>query len=203
MIRWRFAMLATRWEPWLIAATISLLLVLLHSDGPIATPLQVSALLLGAGTGFAIDDPAAETLASSPTTLRRRHGVRLAAMGIATALAGLVLGLLARPTGVDEAVALVAMTAGLVGLNLGVAGVAGRISGWRHGGLVSSPVVLILIIASSMLPPAWRPLPTGDIPGGWSAISTRWALACVAGLLVLVYSLRDPARRPIVPRRGP
>lgn len=194
-------MRATQWTPWLIAATISLVVVLLHSDGPVATPLQVSALLLGAGTGFAIDDPAAETLASSPTTLRRRHGVRLAAMGIATALAGLVLGLLARPTGVGEAVALVAMASGLAGLNVGVAGVAGRISGWRHGGLVSSPVVLILIIASSMLPPVWRPLPTGDIPGGWSAISTRWALACVVGLLVLAYSLRDPARVPLIAGR--
>lgn len=185
-------MRATRWAPWLLAATISLVLVLLHSDGPVATPLQLSAFLLGAGAGFALDDPAAESLAPSPTTLRRRHGVRVAFITLATALATLVLGSLAHPSGVGETGALVAMTAGLLGLNLGASGVAGRLSEWRHGGLVSSPVVLILVIASSTLPPAWRPLPTGDIPGGWPAIWTRWTLACLLGLLLLGHSCRDP-----------
>lgn len=194
MTRWRFATRATRWAPWMVAAAISLVLVLLNSDGPVATPLQISAFLLGAGAGFAIDDPAAETLGPSPTTLRRRHGVRLAAVVIATAAVALVLGALARPSGLGEMGTLVAMTAGIVGLNLGVAGLAGRFSGWRHGGLVASPMVLILVIGSSMLPPAWRLLPTGDIPGGWLAISTRWTLACLIGLALLAGSLRDPAR---------
>lgn len=198
MTRWRFTLRATRWAPWLLAATTSLVLVLLHSDGPVATPLQISGLLLGAGAGFALDDPAAETLAPSPTSLRRRHSVRVVGIALATALLTLVLGSLAHPAGTGEAAALEAMTAGLLGLNLGVAGVAGRLTGWRHGGPVSSPVVLILVIVSSMLPPAWRPLPTGDIPGGWTAIWTRWTLACLLGLLLLAHACRDPARSTIV-----
>ena len=196
MTGWRFTLRATRWAPWLVAATVSLGLVLLHSDGPVATPLQISAFLLGAGAGFAMDDPAAETFGPSPTTLRRRHGVRVAGIALATALAALTLGSLARPSGAGETGALVAMTAGLLGLNLGVSGMAGRLSGWRHGGLVSSPVVLILVISSSMLPPAWRPLPTGDIPGGWPAIWTRWTLACLLGLLLLARACRDPLDQP-------
>jgi hypothetical protein len=189
---------ATRWAPWLLAATISLLLALLRSDGPVATPFQLSALLLGAGAGFALDDPAAETFAPSPTRLWQRNGVRAGQITLATALAAVVLGSLAHPSGVGETGALVAMTAGLLGLNLGVAGLAGRHSEWRYGGLVSSPVVLVLVIASSTLPPAWRPLPTGDIPGGWPAIWTRWTLACLLGLLLLAHSSRDPARRAVV-----
>ena len=202
MSTWRFTLRATRWAPWLLAATASLVLVLLHFDGPVALPLQLSAFLLGAGAGFALDDPAAETLAPSPTSLQRRHGVRVVGVVTATALAALVLGSVARPSGVGETGALVAMAAGLQGLNLGVSAMAGRFSGWRHGGLVSSPVVLMLVIASSMLPPVWRPLPTGDIPGGWPAIWTRWTLACLCGFLLLAHSCRDPARPAVFARRG-
>ena len=149
-----------------------------------------------------MDGPAAETLAPSPTTLRRRHGIR-SRIALATALAALLLGSLGRPSGVGEALALVVMTAGFLGLNLGGSAVAGRLSGWRHGGLVASPVVLILVIVSSRFPPVWRPLPTGDIPGGWAAIWTRWALAGLLGLLLLAQPLRDPARSTMVTKRAP
>jgi hypothetical protein len=192
--RWRYTWRATHVAPWLLGAAISLLLALVHSHGPVAAPLQIGAFLLGAGAGFVTDDPAAETLAPSPTTLRARQGLRVAGAALATALAAVVLASLARPSGIGEAGALVAMTAGILGLNLGVSGVAGRRRGWRHGGLVSGPAVLFVVIASSALPPQWRLLPTGDIPGGWPAICTRWALASLLGLLLLAYSLRDPAR---------
>jgi hypothetical protein len=50
-------------------------------------------------------------------------------------------------------------------------------------------------VLSTVLTPRWRPLPLGDIPGGWSPIYLRWTSACVVGLLVFLVSSRDLASR--------
>ena len=81
----------------------------------------------------------------------------------------------------EETWALAAMFAGLVGLTLGVAGAAGRRSGGR-GGPVVAPIILFALILSSALPAEWRPMPMGDVPGGWPAIYIRWWSVAVLGV---------------------
>jgi hypothetical protein len=126
--------------------------------------------LLAAAAGFAFDDPSPPTIILWTT---------LVSQGV---------------SGIDETLTLVAMFAGLVGLTLGIAGVAAHRTGGR-GGAVASPVLLLALIISALFPPHWRPLPLGDVPGGWPALQARWSTAAAIGTLVLLASCRDPARR--------
>jgi hypothetical protein len=154
------------------------------------------ALVLAAGAGFALDDPAAETLAASPTSLARRRGWRLLIV-----LPGVTLlyGLLLRLQGAQgrrETTALSLLSAGLVGLSLAAAATAGRTSRWRNrGGDMAAPMLLLLVLLSSAIPERWRPLPFGDVPGGWAQIYIRWAAAAVIGFAILTLLSRDPAAR--------
>jgi hypothetical protein len=97
-------------------------------------------------------------------------------------------------SGSQETLTLVAMFAGLAGLTLGIAGVAAHQTGGR-GGAVAAPALLLALVVSSVFPPPWRPLPLGDVPGGWPALQARWSTAAAIGTLVLLASCRDPARR--------
>lgn len=91
---------------------------------------------------------------------------------------------------------LAAMFAGLVGLTLGIAGVAAHRTGGR-GGAVAAPVLMLALIVSAIFPPQWRPLPLGDVPGGWPALQVRWSTAAVIGALVLLATCRDPGAPPL------
>ncbi|MGZ8619082.1 MAG: hypothetical protein ACXWYE_04200 [Actinomycetota bacterium] len=88
------------------------------------------------------------------------------------------------------------MFAGLVGLALGIAGVAARRSSRWLGGIAVAPALFSALILSTMVTPRWRPLPMGDIPGGWQPIYLRWTAAAVIGLVLLAVSSRDRAGRP-------
>jgi hypothetical protein len=85
------------------------------------------------------------------------------------------------------------MFAGLLGLSLSLAGVAERRSTTGRGGIVATPGLMILLVASSLVPHRWRPLPMGDVPGGWTQIYLRWGAAAAIGVLVLLWSSRDRA----------
>jgi hypothetical protein len=153
----------------------------------------IPSTLLAAAAGFAFDDPSHETLAASPSSLIRR---RLGRLGIVIpAVSVLWIALVSQGvSGRQETLTLAAMFAGLVGLTLGIAGVAAHRTGGRAGA-VAAPVLLLALIVSAVFPPRWRPLPLGDVPGGWPALQARWSTAAVIGTLVLLTSCRDPARR--------
>jgi hypothetical protein len=89
-----------------------------------------------------------------------------------------------------------AMFAGLTGLTFGIAGVAARRSSRGLGGAAAAPTVFVLIVLSTVVPPRWRPLPLGDIPGGWTQVCLRWSVAALIGALVFLSSSRD---RPAAP----
>ena len=155
--------------------------------------MQLCAFLLASGAGFAFDDPAAEVLAASPTSLRRRRTDRIALVGLPTiALWGVLLGWHGTASA-EESWALIALFAGALGLGLGIAGVASRRSSPSRGGVAVGPAILVLLILSTTVPPRWRPLPIGDIPGGWSQIITRWSAAALVGVLAVLISSRDRA----------
>ena len=67
----------------------------------------------------------------------------------------------------------------------------------------AGPTLVVALILSSTLPPSFRPMPTGDVPGGMPAIWFR-GVVCLVGGLVLRLASTDPAsRRPVsvAPRR--
>jgi hypothetical protein len=191
------------WLPAVAAGALGIVVVAALHDRDVAAPLQAVSILLAGAAGFAFDDPAAEILAASPAPLRRRRTARLALIGPPILLFWLALVAVQGPASWAEAWALAAMFAGLVGLSLAIAGVASRRSPAGRGGIAVAPGLFILLIVSSLVPTRWRPLPMGDVPGGWTPLYLRWGTAAVIGLLVLLWSSRDPARRTLWARRRP
>lgn len=185
----RHTIRAMPWQPQGAAGGLALAFVATDT-----VPFVVATILMTTTTAFCLDDPAHEVTAASSMSLLRRRLWRVFIMLTPTSM--LWATLMAWQAGDDraEAWALALMYFGLTGLSLGIAGsVARRTNG--HSGQVAAPTVLVLIILSSVLDPRWRPLPLGDLPGGWPQIYFRWGLAGFAGLALLAASSRDPARR--------
>lgn len=165
--------------------------------------MEAVAILLAGGTGFILDDPAAEILAASPSPLSRRRSLRLLLVVPPLTLLWGILLWSQGSEGIEEVLALALLFAGLVGLSLAAAGVAGRTS-WLpgRGGLAAPPAILVLVFLSGAIPRQWRPLPLGDVPGGWTQIYIRWATAAAVGTLALMMSSRDPATGSLLPWSG-
>jgi hypothetical protein len=191
------------WLPPLAAAGIATALVAARLDQDAALPFEMAGILLASGLGYVLDDPAFEALGASPTSLGRRriHRMLLALPPVALLFAALLAW--HGTSGTGETLALLAMFCGLVGLALGIAGVAARRSTRGLGGIVVAPTLFAALILSTMLTPRWRPLPIGDIPGGWPPIIFRWSAAAVIGLAILAISSRDRAAGMTARRPGP
>jgi hypothetical protein len=184
------------WAP-AIALGLSVIVVAVRPDGGFTIPAQMTAILMAISVGFALDDPSYEVVAPSPSSLLRRRGWRVLVLVPPTAVTWMTLIYWLGPGDSDETWALAAMFAGLLALSLGVAGITGRRSGGRGGPMVA-PIILLVLILSSALPEKWRPMPMGDVPGGWTAIYIRWWSVVVVGVLLLLMSSRDPARRRVL-----
>lgn len=183
---------AISWVPALIATVVSTLVVAIRHDPADVFPLQLSALLLSTAAAFALDDPAFDILSASPTSLRRRRLMRIAVVLAPIALVWTGQVVVRGTVGVEETLTLIAMFAGLLALSFGISGIAGRRSSGQ-GGRIAAATVLALIVVSTLIDPRWRPLPFGDVPGGWSALQARWGVATVAGTMLLIASSRDLA----------
>lgn len=186
----RHAAASVAWTPAATAGALSTAMVAVDAR---TTILQAASFLIGTAVAFAVDDPAHSTLAASPRSLLRRRMDRIGGVVVAGAAAWAALVLTFASTTRPELAALVAIFIGLIALGLGIGGVAARENG--RGGLAAAPGVLALILASSIVPTRWRPLPLGDVPGGFAAIVVRWTSAAVIGGAVFLWSSRDPARR--------
>ena len=191
---------AISWVPAVAAVVVGSAVVAVLHDREAGAPLQAVSILLASAAAFALDDPATETLAASPTSLTRRRIARLSLAGPPLVAAWLALVAVQGPADWAEAWALAAMFAGLLGLSLSISGIAARRSARGRGGIVAGPGLFILLVASTTIPRRWRPLPTGDVPGGWPQIYLRWSAAAAIGLVVFLWSSRDPARRRTRPR---
>jgi hypothetical protein len=177
------------WQAQAIATVVSVLLV-----GSDTVPFVVATMLMSTAVAFGVDDPAHEVTAPAPVSLLRRRLVRIAVVLAPTAA---IWGTLAATRGADstvEAWALVAMFCGLTGLSLGIAALLAQTSHGRSG-QIAAPTVFVLLIISSVMTPQWRPMPLGDVPGGWSQIYLRWGLVAVVGCALLLHASRNPARR--------
>ena len=181
------------WLPPVAASIVATAVVAMRLDDSAAFPLQIAAVVLASGLGYALDDPAFEVVGPSPASLWQRRQHRLLLALPPTIL--LFTALLAWHGTADrsEALALGAMFAGLVGLALGIAGVAARRSPRGLGGIAVAPALFAALVMSTLFAPRWRPLPMGDIPGGWHPIYVRWCTAALVGLAVLAVSSRDRA----------
>lgn len=189
--------------PWSSMAAVGgagLLLVGLANGGSATLRLRMSAVAVAAATAWLLDDPATATLASSPTPLVARRGIRMALAAsfvagwwaVATVLAGVrVQDLPVAALGRE-----VALLAALAALG---AVAAQRLSGDGRGGTAGA-VVAIGWFALSFLPRLGAlPLPPDPLrPGSAGPLLT--CLVATMGLVLLLSA--DPAAPPILrPRR--
>jgi hypothetical protein len=189
---WWHTARAVRWGPMGGAVAASSVLITTLGRGASTLPLQMTAFLLGAAAAFAVDDPAGESLAASPRSLWSRRVVRLAVVVPVTGIIWFLALLADPPESAGEGLALTATSVGFLGLGLGAAAAGCRVAGWTLGGTIAGPSLVVVVILSSTLPPGWRPLPTGDVPGGFPVICARWAVAALVGLVALRLASADP-----------
>jgi hypothetical protein len=180
------------WQPIVVAAVV----VRLARLDP-AMERFLAALLLALGTSLVLDDPAAATLASSPTTLWRRRRRRLT---LALVLVGVAWVVVDRVAGHPDAGLVPPVSATLVlgtllGLVLASAALAGGDD--QLGGAAAGPVLLGFVVVVAKLPECLSLLPV-------AGHERRWGLVLAATVLMLAAASRDPAgRRSLVRRARP
>ncbi len=201
-LRWRQVPLllpgtirAVPWGPLLGGAALALAMVHLGSDEPgsLMLRLHLGAVLVCAGAAYVVDDPAAPTLACSPTSLLGRRAFRVAGAVVAAgATWGALLVDVRWVAGTDGWVpaSLTLQAAALLAAALSMAVLASRVAPDGRGGVAGSAAVLVLALVSVALPREWSPFPLGQ--GGSSA---RPALLLAGGVVAFWSASLDPASR--------
>jgi hypothetical protein len=193
---WPHLLRAVLWPPLGVAALVATLVARRAELDPLLE-YGLAALLLALALALVLDDPAAATLAASPTPLRRRRALRLAVALPLLAAGWAMVGWAAAPTGgglfpPGWATLVLATFAGVV---LASAAVAGRDGGL--GGAAAGPALLAFAVAAALLPGRWALLPV-------DGRERRWQLLLALALVVLLAASADPAaRRPWARRAGP
>jgi len=176
---------------WAMAGGMALVSV--GSRSGVALRLTIAGAAVAAATAFLLDDPAAATLAGSPTPLRARrwHRIAVAAVGVPLWWTAAVTVAIARTGGLPLRGRALELTV-LVAVALAVSSGAAT-TGDRTGGGVAGAACSVAGFASTLLPPRWwLPFPTD--PGG-SGATPRLAVILALAVAVLTWTTRDPARR--------
>lgn len=192
---------AIRWAPLLVAVALGALAAILGRAGDTPPPvanLPAVSLLLAAGLGFVLDDPAGGTTSSSPTPLLLTRALR-AALAFTVVLAAWGAALVSADLGSWS----LSLTAGFVAecaTALGVAAVADALLGRSKAGLVAGLGLLTLFV---VVPVAFDvSLSLEPTSATWGHLYGRWLL--VGGLGLTVFTLASSARatrRDLLPGR--
>lgn len=169
-------------------------------EGRALVALRVAAFLLAAGAAFALDDPAASTLAASPTALRARRAHRLlpacAAWGVLWTLA-----LATTAAGAEDApVAAATLEAGgMLAVALAAAALAAPHTPDGRGGVAAVPVLTLGVLGcvlAQYLYPRWVTLfVMSTAEPEWGAARARWIVVLAVAVAALSATSLDPARR--------
>jgi hypothetical protein len=183
-----------RWIPIPASSAIALWIVYAgtHSDRPTnIVQVPLAGLVVCAAAGFLLDDEAAETVASSPTSLLVRRGIRVA---LGLPLIWAIWGVLAwYAAGLTASASL--EFAGMLALTLALAGVGGIILGEERAGLFSTPALFVALGASAILSNRWQPFPLTPLSPTWFDRYARWGIVLIVSLLVFLLTSADPAKR--------
>lgn len=154
---------------------------------------RLCGVALAGAAAFLLDDAAAETVASAPTTLARRtvQRVLLGVAVVATAwgVLGWRAGLFASAVAnLDRVLAL--ELAVYVTIGFATAACTARRDG--PGGMVGAFAVGVGLLAAMQFPDGWSPLPASPLASG--AVRELW-IALAATATALAVAIRDPASR--------
>ena len=192
----------TRW-PMLLAGIAGSWLVVWWRAGDVTTPdgavwlMRSVSALAAVAVVFALDDPSIDTTRSLPASrgvlMRLRFVMGAVALAVALAPAT-VVALMHLDTG-STVLGVMLEVCVLVVLTASAALVLQRQFGISEPAQFMVLMVVGFAMAAQLLGQRWPLL----VPPGpqWAAAHWRWAGVLVAGLLVLVWQLRDPASRPL------
>jgi hypothetical protein len=180
---WPHLVRAVSWQSILVGGFVALALAGRGFDAPLKQTLAAAALALGAS--FAFDDPAAATLASSPSPLWWRRATRLALTVPLAAVIWLAVVFVARLSpGATGSANLEATT--LLAIVLCSAAVSVGRRGDGVGSVAAAPTLLAFLATAMALPARWALYPVGDRPG-------VWAVVLAAAVVAMFVACRDPA----------
>ncbi|MBW3652254.1 MAG: ABC transporter [Actinobacteria bacterium] len=196
MIRARQARLLARptarlasWSALPAAAVVAI--AMLELDGPRVVELRLAAVALCIGAAFVLDDPAAQSLAASPTPLLFRRLLRIALL---LPLVGALWAVVLWRAGETLATALTLELATMLVVTLAVAALAAPLVADCRGGLAAAPALLVLLAAALLVLPArWTLFAAGPGDPGWEASHIRWALLLATAAAAFLIASRDPA----------
>ena len=179
------------WRALPAAAAVAVAVV--QFDGPQVTELRMAAIALCIAAAFVLDDPAAQSLAASPTPLLLRRLLRTTlVLPLVAALWAIVLW----RAGESFTTALTFELVAMLVVTLAVAAAATALVPDGRGGLAAGPVLLIMLTAALlMLPSAWTLFARDPTDPAWQASHNRWALLLAIGVATFLAASRDPAAR--------
>lgn len=185
------------WAPLAGGSAVALAFLALTDQG--VTEFRLAAIGICVGAAFILDDAAATTVASAPTSLLVRRALRVALAVVPLAAVWALLSSFA------DGVAWWAVSlelAAMLALTLAAAALAGRIRGDGRGGVAAGPALLAFLAAAYLLLPSrWGLFPASPDDPFWMAAHQRWALILLAGVLGVLWVGRDPGGPPLLPRR--
>ena len=174
------------------------------NDGYAISVLRGAAILLACGLALVLDDPAADLLAASPTTVARRWAARLLLAAGLTAFAWILL--LVWVDAVADAVPWLALSVEAAALGAFAVAVAAALRRWREvcePGALTAPAVFGGVLAANLLPQRWSLLAADPSAAGWTASHLRWAALLGAAVVVVAAAAQDPGRRSTRPSSTP
>ena len=188
---WPHLLRVTRWQPLLVGGALAAVLSRAGRADPELRALVV-AVVLALGAAFVFDDAAAVTLASSPSTLRRRRAHRLAlVLPTAAAVWALVLRSLSWTThGVARPGPATLAFATMLAVTFAIAAMSCGPHADLPGGAVTAPTLLALVLTSAALPRRFAVFPV-------AGHERRWWLVLAASAAVVWVRSAD-VRRPLL-----
>ena len=175
------------------AMAVGIVIVATGNPASVMTRLAIAAAAVAAGTAYTLDDPAAVTLAASPTSRPSRRLVRVSCVAVATGIWWVAAAVVASSRmGVLPLPGLALELGAFVAVALAVSAAAAS-HGDQTGGGVAGSVVVVGCYASTFLPPrGWLPFPAyPSAPGAAARLVATLAVAAA----VLAVTSRDPANR--------
>jgi hypothetical protein len=196
----RPAIKIVNWQPAARLMVAGLAFVTIGSQAGVQMRLSIAAAGVAASSAFLLDDHAAVTLASSPTSLpiRRLHRVTVTALAV-----GLwwvtAITLATSRAGNFPIVGRALELCVLVAIALAASAVASTVGDRTTGGIAGAACSIASYSTTFLPPQQWLPLPSHpDAPGATPRLLAT--LACA--MAVLAYASRDPATRNPIPGRA-
>ena len=162
--------------------------------GALSAAFLVAGVSIALGAAFIFDDPATDSIRSTPTSLMFRRGVRITLTCLPIAVVwGVMLGFARLRVGPEMPLALPSLAfAAMLSFSLAAAAYGGRVVADGLGGLIGGPALLVTVGLSRTLPSRFQFFDSHS-DAGYSA-PLRLSVVIGICLVALLWASLDPGR---------